>query len=70
MLGLGAAGCITAATNLTCRFAQIVYSQRTGPEADAAMMPCRGRVCLTESLEDERQELGLDSDAGIRDLKS
>ena len=36
LLGRGAAGCITAATNLTARFAQIVYSKRTGPEADAA----------------------------------
>jgi len=36
MLGLGAAGCITAATNLTGRFAQTVYTKRTGPEADAA----------------------------------
>ncbi|HEY8610763.1 MAG TPA: dihydrodipicolinate synthase family protein [Roseomonas sp.] len=56
MLGLGAAGCITAATNLTSRFAQIVYSRRTGPEADAAqamMNACRaaaGTVPLIPGL--------------------
>jgi len=56
MLGLGAAGCITAATNLTSRFAQVVYSRRTGPEADAAqamMNACRaaaGTVPLIPGL--------------------
>ena len=56
MLGLGAAGCITAATNLTARFAQVVYSRRTGPEADAAqamMNACRaaaGTVPLIPGL--------------------
>ncbi|MBP0446677.1 dihydrodipicolinate synthase family protein [Roseomonas sp. SSH11] len=56
MLGLGAAGCITAATNLSCRFAQQVYTHRTGPEADAgqAMMnSCRaaaGTVPLIPGL--------------------
>jgi 4-hydroxy-tetrahydrodipicolinate synthase len=56
MLALGAAGCITAATNLTARFAQVVYSRRTGPEADAAqamMNACRaaaGTVPLIPGL--------------------
>ncbi|WP_198381257.1 dihydrodipicolinate synthase family protein [Roseomonas sp. KE2513] len=36
MLAIGAAGCITAAANIVARFSQVVYSKRTGPEADAA----------------------------------
>ena len=35
-LAMGGAGCITAASNLCARFSQVVYSKRTGPEADAA----------------------------------
>ncbi len=36
ILADGGAGCITAASNINARFGQIVYSKRTGPEADAA----------------------------------
>jgi 4-hydroxy-tetrahydrodipicolinate synthase len=36
LLADGAAGCITAAANVSARFSQIVYRNRTGPEADAA----------------------------------
>lgn len=36
MLAIGAAGCITAASNICARFSQVVFTQRSGPEADAA----------------------------------
>ncbi|WP_424136942.1 dihydrodipicolinate synthase family protein [Roseomonas chloroacetimidivorans] len=60
MLGLGAAGCITAATNLTARYAQIVYTKRTGPEADAAqamMNTCRAAAATVPLIPGLREIL-------------
>ena len=36
ILAEGGAGCITAAANVNARFGQVVYTHRTGAEADAA----------------------------------
>jgi 4-hydroxy-tetrahydrodipicolinate synthase len=73
MLGLGAAGCITAATNLSCRFAQIVYSKRTGPEADAAqamMNACRAAAATVPLIPGLREVIARSTgDEGWRHIR-
>ncbi|MCR0984802.1 dihydrodipicolinate synthase family protein [Roseomonas populi] len=73
MLGLGAAGCITAATNLTCGFAQTVYSKRTGPEADAAqamMNTCRAAAATVPLIPGLREIIARSTgDEGWRHIR-
>ena len=73
MLGLGAAGCITAATNLTCGFAQTVYTKRTGPEADAAqamMNACRAAAATVPLIPGLREIIARSTgDEGWRHIR-
>lgn len=72
-LAMGGAGCITAASNLCARFSQVVYSKRTGPEADAAQATvdrCRTAATAVPTIPGMREVLArATGDDGWRNIR-